>query len=168
MGLSSDGVTFARTACDHSRTNQAFRIFSVFEGSSTHRLQSQAPIGPVSMCANVNDAAPVLQWPCTGGENDQWRLDAVDGDRHILRTRHSAFAALMEVSGGSVVQTSPSGAPSDLDKWRFEWRPGGYAVRAVQSNQCLTIPLTPFSGLVQAPCADTLGTGTATQVWIVD
>ena len=70
MGLSSDGVTFARTACDHSRTNQAFRIFSVFEGT--------------------------------------------------------------------------------------------------KSNQCLTIPLTPFSGLVQAPCADTLGTGTATQVWIVD
>jgi hypothetical protein len=54
---------------------------------------------------SVDDAASVIQWTCTGGPNQQWRLERGPNGAYRLRARHSGKA--LDVYGGLVDDLAP-------------------------------------------------------------
>ena len=71
---------------------------------------------------SLDDGASIIQWPCHGGDNQQWRLEGVaDGYSRIV-SRHSGKC--LDVSGGSaddgasIIQWQCHGG--DNQQWRLE------------------------------------------------
>ena len=56
--------------------------------------------------ASLDDAAPVIQWTCTGGPNQQWRLEHTAGGAYRLLARHSGKA--LDVFGAVVDDLAPA------------------------------------------------------------
>jgi C-terminal processing protease CtpA/Prc len=56
--------------------------------------------------ASTEDAAPVIQWRCHGGANQQWRLEAVANGAFRLTARHSG--KVLDVYGGSIEDLAPA------------------------------------------------------------
>ncbi|MEV6521487.1 ThuA domain-containing protein [Longispora sp. NPDC051575] len=114
--------------------------------------------------STANDAA-VVQWPATGGTNQQWRATDAGNGTFTLTAVHSGKC--MDVAGASQAEaalvlqwTCHTGANQ---KWRFE--PAGtgvFRIVSVHSGRCLTVPgavQTDDTQLQQVTC----GTGTHQQ-----
>jgi len=56
--------------------------------------------------ASLDDAAPVIQWTCTGGPNQQWRLERTASGAYHLIARHSGKA--LDVFGALVDDLAPA------------------------------------------------------------
>jgi Peptidase family S41/Ricin-type beta-trefoil lectin domain-like len=56
--------------------------------------------------ASLDDAAAVIQWTCTGGPNQQWRLERTASGAHRLIARHSGKA--LDVYGALVDDLAPA------------------------------------------------------------
>jgi uncharacterized repeat protein (TIGR03803 family) len=55
--------------------------------------------------ASTDAAAPVIQWTCHGGQNQQWRLEPVGGSAFQIIARHSGQA--LDVFGASLDDVTP-------------------------------------------------------------
>jgi len=55
--------------------------------------------------ASTDAAAPVIQWTCHGGQNQQWRLEPVGGNAFQIIARHSGQA--LDVFGASLDDVTP-------------------------------------------------------------
>ena len=56
--------------------------------------------------ASLDDLAPVIQWTCTGGPNQQWRLEQTASGAYRLIARHSGKA--LDVFGAVVDDLAPA------------------------------------------------------------
>jgi hypothetical protein len=78
--------------------------------------------------ASTDDAAAVIQWTCTGGPNQQWRLEPVASGAYRLVARHSGKA--LDVYGALIDDLAPAiqypthGGDNQL--WTLEPVSGGY------------------------------------------
>jgi hypothetical protein len=78
--------------------------------------------------ASTDDAAAVIQWTCTGGPNQQWRLEPVATGAYRLVARHSGKA--LDVYGALIDDLAPAiqypthGGDNQL--WTLEPVSGGY------------------------------------------
>jgi hypothetical protein len=63
--------------------------------------------------ASTDAVAPVIQWVCHGGQNQQWRLEPAGGGAFHLIARHSGKALDVEYAstddGARVIQYTPHG-----------------------------------------------------------
>ena len=111
----------------------------------------------------VANAGVVVAYGCTGGENQQWRIeDAGDGWVHVISRRSNKC---LNVTGASLDEGAPiiqwTCGPDDNSTWRFENVEGGWTrIVARHSNMCLALADAPdedgLLGLVQTTCgADT-------------
>jgi uncharacterized repeat protein (TIGR03803 family) len=55
--------------------------------------------------ASTEPAASVIQWPCVGARNEQWRLEPAGGGAFRIIARHRGQA--LDVSGGSLDDVAP-------------------------------------------------------------
>ena len=55
---------------------------------------------------STDDAAAVIQWTCTGGPNQQWRLEPVASGAYRLVARHSGKA--LDVYGALIDDLAPA------------------------------------------------------------
>jgi uncharacterized protein (DUF1800 family) len=78
--------------------------------------------------ASHDDLAPVIQWDCHTGENQQWSFESVAGGYYRITVRHSGKA--LDVSGASlddaapVIQYTPHGGENQ--QWSLEPLGDGY------------------------------------------
>ena len=118
--------------------------------------------------ASVDDGAPVIQWQCHGGENQQWRIEAAaDGYSRII-ARHSGKC--LDVNGASLddgasaIQWQCHGGENQ--QWRIEAASDGYSrVIARHSGKCLDVngaSLDDGASVIQWQCH-----GGENQRWLV-
>jgi hypothetical protein len=98
-------------------------------------------------CADVSDEstadrAAIIQWPCTGGANQQWQAVDVGGGYVQLRARHSGKC--LDVSSGSTADGArllqwPCGSGAN-QQWQAVDAGGGYVqYRARHSGKCIDV-----------------------------
>ena len=77
---------------------------------------------------STDAAASVIQWPCHGGPNQQWRLEPAGGGAFRIVARHSGQA--LDVYGGLVDDVTPiiqwPEHGGDNQVWTLEPAPDGY------------------------------------------
>ncbi|MFI7596708.1 RICIN domain-containing protein [Actinoplanes sp. NPDC049681] len=93
--------------------------------------------------AAKESGAHAIQWPCTGGTEQDWQIYARSGGRYELRNDHSdmclALAAPSKEKGVHVVQ-QPCRTASEDQYWQLSKDANGYTeLRNTFSNQCLAI-----------------------------
>lgn len=66
----------------------------------THGRDTHAATPLQSRRMGIADSAQVIQWPCSTGANQQWKLVPADGSYFNLRARHSGKC--LNVVGSSV------------------------------------------------------------------
>ncbi len=75
-----------------------------------------------------DDLAPVIQWDCHTGENQQWNLESTGDGYYRLTVRHSSkvldVAGVSLDDGASVIQYTPNGGANQ--QWRVEALSDGY------------------------------------------
>jgi len=115
--------------------------------------------------ASTTAGAAVIQWPCHGGANQDWRLQPVGDGSFEWRVRHSQLCLTVpgasQQAGAALVQAACDGSTAQ----RFQPRPSanGYQWVAVHSGQCLDVyqnSLDNGTQIIQWPCH----TG-SNQVW---
>jgi hypothetical protein len=123
-------------------------------------------------CADVSDEstadrAAIIQWPCTGGANQQWQTVDVGGGYVQLRARHSGKC--LDVSSGSTADGArllqwPCGSGTN-QQWQAVDVGGGYVqYRARHSGKCIDVSNSSTADgatLQQWAC-----TGGANQQWL--
>ena len=123
-------------------------------------------------CADVSDEstadrAAIIQWPCTGGANQQWQAVDVGGGYVQLRARHSGKC--LDVSSGSTADGArllqwPCGSGTN-QQWQAVDVGGGYVqYRARHSGKCIDVSNSSTADgatLQQWAC-----TGGANQQWL--
>ncbi|MHC5906748.1 RICIN domain-containing protein [Streptomyces sp. S6] len=87
------------------------------------------------------DGASVVQWPATGGANQQWSIVPVSGQLYRIVNRNSG--KVLDINGGSpwrgttLQQYTYAGGNNQL--WYFEQTAGGYLVRNFANRQILQV-----------------------------
>lgn len=166
------GDSFLRQrTCASRSAPQTWRINAAFESDGeTHRLVNRSSGDPCAEVLSRSRGARVDERACHGRTNQQWKIESTGGVFHIITNRDSAF--LMDVEGGmtdegrAIIQWSATGGANQ--RWRFEWRSDGYAVRSEHSNKCLSVPLG-YGSLQQLTCGDFVGPSSVpSQTWYVD
>ncbi|MET7697420.1 RICIN domain-containing protein [Streptomyces sp. NPDC005485] len=91
--------------------------------------------------ASTADGASVLQWPSTGGANQQWNIVPVSGQLYKIVSRNSG--KVLDINGGShwkgttLQQYAYGGGNNQL--WYFEQTSGGYRIRNFENRQTLEV-----------------------------
>ncbi|MCX5425907.1 RICIN domain-containing protein [Streptomyces sp. NBC_00078] len=87
------------------------------------------------------DGGGVVQWPSTGGANQQWTIVPVTGQLYKIVNRNSGKALEMNFSshwkGTAAQQWTYGGGNNQL--WYFEPTSGGYLIRNFESRQVLEV-----------------------------
>ncbi|MFJ8624974.1 RICIN domain-containing protein [Kitasatospora sp. NPDC093550] len=87
------------------------------------------------------DGASVVQWPGTGGANQQWTIVPVSGQLFTIVNRNSGKVLDMNFSshwrGTALQQYAYGGGNNQL--WYFEPTGGGYLIRNFESRQVLEV-----------------------------
>ncbi|MFF1725802.1 RICIN domain-containing protein, partial [Streptomyces sviceus] len=87
------------------------------------------------------DGGSVIQWPSTGGANQQWNIVAVSGQLYKIVNRNSGKALDINASshrkGTALQQYTYGGGNNQL--WYFEPTSGGYLIRNFESRQVLEV-----------------------------
>ncbi|NEA63385.1 RICIN domain-containing protein [Streptomyces sp. SID12488] len=87
------------------------------------------------------DGASVIQWPSTGGTNQQWNIVPVSGQLYKIVNRNSGKVLDMENAshyrGTALKQYTYGGGSNQL--WYFEQVSGGYVIRNFESRQALEV-----------------------------
>ncbi|WP_371563252.1 RICIN domain-containing protein [Streptomyces canus] len=87
------------------------------------------------------DGGSVVQWPSTGGANQQWTIVPVTGQLYKIVNRNSGKALEMNFSshwkGTAAQQGTYGGGNNQL--WYFEPTSGGYLIRNFESKQILQV-----------------------------
>lgn len=91
--------------------------------------------------ASSNNGAPIIQWDCNGGQNQQWRLVPV-GSYYRIVARHSGkcldVTGASRVNGAQVIQWDCHGGDNQL--WSLVSAGGGYyRITAKHSGKCLDV-----------------------------
>ncbi|MFE2972577.1 RICIN domain-containing protein [Streptomyces sp. NPDC059340] len=87
------------------------------------------------------DGASVVQWPSTGGANQQWNIVPVSGQLYKIVNKNSG--KVLDINGGShwrgttLQQYAYSGGNNQL--WYFEQTSGGYLIRNFENRQILEV-----------------------------
>ncbi|HEY8984695.1 MAG TPA: RICIN domain-containing protein [Streptomyces sp.] len=87
------------------------------------------------------DGASVVQWPGTGGANQQWSIVPVSGQLYRIVNRNSG--KVLDIGGGSpwkgtaLQQYAYNGGSNQL--WYFEQTSGGYLIRNFANRQILEV-----------------------------
>ncbi|GAA3900743.1 hypothetical protein GCM10023084_61470 [Streptomyces lacrimifluminis] len=90
---------------------------------------------------STGDGASVVQWPSTGGTNQQWNIVPVSGQLYRIVNRNSG--KVLEMPNGShsrgtaLKQNTYNGGSNQL--WYFEQVSGGYVIRNFESKQVLEV-----------------------------
>jgi len=92
--------------------------------------------------ASTDDAAAIIQWTCTGGPNQQWRLERVPSGAYRLVARHSG--KVLDVYGALIDDLAPAiqypGHGGDNQLWTLEPVSGGYVrIIARHSSKALDV-----------------------------
>ena len=89
-----------------------------------------------------DNGAEMVQWDCSGGGNQKWKIEEAGGGLVTLRASHSGKC--LDVSGisrdnaASIVQWECWGG--DNQKWRVENAGGGlFTLKAAHSGKCLDV-----------------------------
>ncbi|WP_069770656.1 RICIN domain-containing protein [Streptomyces sp. LUP30] len=91
--------------------------------------------------SSTADRASVVQWPSTGGANQQWNIVPVSGQLYRIVSRNSG--KVLDVNGFShrrgttLQQYSFAGGNNQL--WYFEPTTGGFVIRNFESRQILEV-----------------------------
>ncbi|WP_369264149.1 RICIN domain-containing protein [Streptomyces sp. R35] len=87
------------------------------------------------------DGASVVQWPSTGGANQQWNIVPVSGQLYKIVNRNSGKAldinAASHWRGTTLQQYTYGGGNNQL--WYFEPTSGGYLIRNFENRQILEV-----------------------------
>ncbi|WP_030238063.1 RICIN domain-containing protein [Streptomyces sp. NRRL S-350] len=87
------------------------------------------------------DGGSVIQWPATGGANQQWNIVPVSGQLYRIVNRNSGKVLDINASshwrGTTLQQYSYGGGNNQL--WYFEPTGGGYVIRNFESRQILEV-----------------------------
>ncbi|WP_055711904.1 RICIN domain-containing protein [Streptomyces torulosus] len=87
------------------------------------------------------DGAGIIQWPSTGGTNQQWNIVPVSGQLYRIVNRNSGKVLAINASshrkGAALQQYTYAGGNNQL--WYFEPANGGYAIRNFESRQVLEV-----------------------------
>ncbi|GAA0698529.1 hypothetical protein GCM10010193_61800 [Kitasatospora atroaurantiaca] len=87
------------------------------------------------------DGTSIVQWPSSGGANQQWNIVPVSGQLFKIVSRNSGKVLDMNFSshwrGTAVLQYSYNGGNNQL--WYFEQTSGGYLIRNYESRQALEV-----------------------------
>jgi hypothetical protein len=104
--------------------------------------------------------APVIQWPATGGANQNWNVPGV-GSSGLIQSEHSGLCLTTDgVPGDTLYQdTCTNGNP--FDTWTIQDSPAG---DAINGNQAVTI-LNQFTGLVVDVFGDSYNEGATMDAW---
>jgi hypothetical protein len=91
---------------------------------------------------SLDDGAPIIQWQCHSGDNQQWRLEAAAEGYSRIVSRHSGKC--LNVSdeslddGASIIQDQCHGG--DNQQWRLEAAADGYSrIVSRHSGKCLDV-----------------------------
>ena len=92
--------------------------------------------------ASTEPNVPAVQWYCHGGEDQQWRLEALPGGGYRLTARHSGNA--LEVLDGSLEDAAPvvQNTPSDVPQQQWivtSLGDGYYSLIARHSGKALDV-----------------------------
>ncbi|GHE14641.1 RICIN domain-containing protein [Streptomyces alanosinicus] len=87
------------------------------------------------------DGGSVVQWPSTGGANQQWNIVPVSGQLYKIVNRNSGKVLDVNASshwrGTALQQYAYGGGNNQL--WYFEQTSGGYLIRNFESRQILEV-----------------------------
>jgi uncharacterized protein (DUF1800 family) len=105
--------------------------------------------------ARTDDAAPIIQWPCHGGENQHWRVESTGDGFFRLIANHSGKALdVTQVSledGAAVIQFTINGGANQ--QWQFQPLGGSvYILTARHSGKALDVTgasLDPATPVIQ-------------------
>jgi uncharacterized repeat protein (TIGR03803 family) len=127
----SDGAFYGTTLA--GGPNQGGVIFRIRLATSSPDQYVEIVSRNSGMCLDVSGgstdaAAPVIQWTCHGGPNQQWRLEPAGGGAFRIIARHSG--QVLDVSGGLVDDVTPiiqwPEHGGDNQAWTLEPAADGY------------------------------------------
>lgn len=147
-----DGATIIQFRCDRAAGNQRWQMTAVAFGEDAHAL-----VAGGASCADVyggltTTGADIGLFGCHGGTNQQWQLAAIPPHFMAAMSAHTDFNMVMAGVSARVVQLPWTAA--QYEQWRFDWRPGGYALRS-RTDESLCIAVGTDGLLVERRCADT-------------
>ncbi len=118
--------------------------------------------------ASTDAAAPVIQWTCHGGPNQQWRLEPAGGGAFRIIARHSG--QVLDVYGGLVDDVTPiiqwPVHGGDNQAWTLEPAPDGY-VRIVARHSGKAMDVEFASADDGARVIQYTPHGGANQQWLI-
>jgi len=118
--------------------------------------------------ASLDDAAAVIQWTCTGGPNQQWRLEPVAGGAYRLVARHSGKA--LDIYGALVEDLTPAiqfqSNGGDNQLWTLAPASDGY-VSIVARHSGKPLDVAGASVDDGAPVIQYTAHGGANQQWLL-
>jgi Peptidase family S41/Ricin-type beta-trefoil lectin domain-like len=116
--------------------------------------------------ASLDDAAPVIQWTCTGGPNQQWRLESGPSGAYRLVARHSGKA--LDVFGALIDDLTPAiqfpANNGDNQLWTLQPASDGY-VSIVARHSGKPLDVAGASVDDGAPVIQYTANGGANQQW---
>jgi uncharacterized repeat protein (TIGR03803 family) len=118
--------------------------------------------------ASITPAAPVIQWSCHGGANQQFRLEPAGGGAFRIMARHSGQA--LDVSGGTVddlaaiIQYTGHGGANQL--WTLEPSVDGY-VRIIARHSGKAMDVEGASTIDGTSVIQFSSHGGANQQWLL-
>jgi hypothetical protein len=146
--------------CDYSTRHLGWAV----EGPLVSLAEGSMKVMDVRY-ASLEEAAPLIQWPYNGGDNQRFNLRAVGQGELCIEARHSGkvltVAAASTAELAFVRQEVWRNLPNQ--RFRLEDDGPGYRLVAVHSNMVLdilTLPGQQFQGIVQRPRS-----GAASQRW---
>ena len=116
---------------------------------------------------STQDATPMIQWQCHGGDNQAWSIEPLAEGYSRVVSRHSDMC--LDVSGAStedgatIIQWPCHGGANQ--QWRLEAVGEGYRFVARHSGKCLDVTgwsTDDGAGIIQWQCH-----GGANQTWLV-
>jgi uncharacterized protein (DUF1800 family) len=149
--LIGSGVALALTAAVAERTRALQSVGGFDPGPYQLLAHHSGKCLDVSGTA-LDDSAAVIQFTCHGGQNQQWRVEAVTGGYYRLVAEHSG--KVLDViyaspnDGAWLIQSEPNGG--DSQKWAIEPVGGGdYRLLAVHSGKAMDVSgASPDDGAV--------------------
>ncbi len=162
--LDSRGGSISQFKCDNKFEPQRWRISAVFAADAEmYRLRSAG-----SVCAQPASASTsqIKSVTCNGNNAAQsWTMVPIGGPLHrVVNTQSGLVLDVSGAAGGDADLLQFTSMGTFNQRWRFDWRPGGYAIEAGYTvNMCASTPSVWGSTVVRhLGCSDPI---VSNQVW---
>jgi O-glycosyl hydrolase len=161
VAAASSGSSVALAPLDCTSNTQEWAMAGAPTVNGTYTIVNRATGWLVDVNAqSTTPGATVIQWPATGGTNQEWRLAAAAGGGFVLRNANSDLA--LGVAASSADQETPSGAPGQT--WTLGPASAGYYTLTSGGGGVLASPSSTKGAQVTVAAA---ASGDARQEWML-